>query len=85
MNMLNIHTLHWDPHLLNVIAPGLEEKLGKAAQPNEKFKFISKYWCKKYGFSPECQIHIFSGDNPCSLIGLNLNKSGDIGISLGTR
>lgn len=84
MNMLNINTLKWDTELLNVIAPGLEQKLGEPAKKDEEFRFISKYWCKKYGFSPECQIHIFSGDNPCSLIGLGLNKAGDIGISLGT-
>jgi xylulokinase len=45
---------------------------------------ISTYWCKKFGFSAECEIFAFSGDNPCSLIGLDLNKPGELGISLGT-
>ncbi len=84
MNILNIYTKAWDPFIVDLIAPNLKEKLGKPAKSTE-FKFITKYWCKKYGFSPQCQIYPFSGDNPCSLIGLGLNKSGDIGISLGTR
>lgn len=83
MNILNIYTKAWDPFIADAIAPNLKEKLGKPAKPTD-FKFIAKYWCKKYGFSPQCQIYPFSGDNPCSLIGLGLNKSGDIGISLGT-
>ncbi len=85
MNILNIHTHKWDPHILDIIAPNLKEKLSRPAMANEKFRFIARYWCKKYGFSPQCQIFLFSGDNPCSLVGLGLNKSGDIGISLGTR
>ncbi len=85
MNILNIHTHDWDPHILEIIAPNLKQKLGRLARENEKFRFIASYWCKKYGISPECHVFTFSGDNPCSLVGLGLNKSGDVGISLGTR
>lgn len=38
----------------------------------------------KYGFSSNCYIVCGSGDNPCSLVGLRMNRPGDIGISLGT-
>lgn len=39
---------------------------------------------RKYGFSSNCSIVCGSGDNPCSLVGLRMNRPGDIGISLGT-
>ena len=85
MNILDIKSHSWDSQIVQSIAPNLNEKLGQVALIDEKFAHISQYWSKKYGFSTECQIHIFSGDNPCSLVGLGLNKPGDIGISLGTR
>jgi len=45
---------------------------------------ISNYFSKRYGFDPRCTILPFSGDNPCSLIGLGLVESGRVGLSLGT-
>jgi xylulokinase len=84
MNLLNIITHSWDELLLSATAPNLREKLGEPCSSTSKIGNISKYWCKKYGFSPDCEIFAFSGDNPCSLIGLGLNSPGDIGISLGT-
>lgn len=38
----------------------------------------------KYGFCSNCYIVCGSGDTPCSLVGLRMNRPGDIGISLGT-
>lgn len=84
MNLLNISTRSWDEQLLIATAPNLREKLGEPVHSASKIGFVSKFWSKKYGFSKDCEIFAFSGDNPCSLIGLGLNASGDIGISLGT-
>ncbi len=85
MNLLNISTLKWENSLLEFVAPDLREKLGDEFVPSyEKLGLISDYWCKKYGFSKECEIYAFSGDNPCSLVGLGLSEPGQIGISLGT-
>lgn len=39
---------------------------------------------RKYGLSPSCDIVCGSGDTPCSLVGLRMNRPGDIAISLGT-
>ncbi|NXD07981.1 XYLB kinase, partial [Nothocercus nigrocapillus] len=44
---------------------------------------ISSYYVKRYGFSPDCKIVAFTGDNPASLAGMRLQE-GDIAISLGT-
>uniref|UniRef100_A0A663M5A0 Xylulose kinase n=1 Tax=Athene cunicularia TaxID=194338 RepID=A0A663M5A0_ATHCN len=44
---------------------------------------ISPYYSQRYGFSPDCKIVAFTGDNPASLAGMRLQE-GDIAISLGT-
>lgn len=83
MNILDIHTKTWNQILLDSIAPNLREKLGEPVLKG-KISTIASYWCKKYGFKSDCEVHVCSGDNPCSLIGLGLNRAGDVGISLGT-
>lgn len=45
---------------------------------------ISSYFIQRYGFSPDCEVIAWSGDNPCSLAGLGLQGAGDIAVSLGT-
>jgi xylulokinase len=84
MNILDIHTFKWSETILNTIAPDLKQKLGEPIKSSAKIGFISSYWQIKHGFSSACQIYAFSGDNPCSLVGLDLNKLGDVAISLGT-
>jgi xylulokinase len=84
MNLLDIYSHKWNESLLNITAPNLVQKLGSPAPSNSLAGRISAYWCARYGFSPACEIYAFSGDNPCSLIGLGLNQPGDVGLSLGT-
>ena len=38
---------------------------------------------ERYGFSKNCKVVAFTGDNPGSLAGMRLGK-GDVAISLGT-
>jgi xylulokinase len=38
----------------------------------------------RYKFNPAALVIHWSGDNPCSLAGLALEKPGDIALSLGT-
>jgi xylulokinase len=45
---------------------------------------ISPYFVERYGFSQDCKILPFSGDNPCSLIGMGLVEPGRVALSLGT-
>jgi xylulokinase len=44
---------------------------------------LSGYWQQRYGF-PSAKVVVWSGDNPCSLIGTGLVREGRIAISLGT-
>lgn len=38
---------------------------------------------ERYGFSAECEVVAFTGDNPAALMGMRLGD-GDVAVSLGT-
>ncbi len=64
-------------------APDLREKLCQPVPSCSVVGSVSEYMVERYGFSPECKVVAFTGDNPASLAGQRL-RPGDIGISLGT-
>ena len=84
MNLMNLFDLDWDQDLLSATAEDLGEKLPPCAPSNSKSGPISHYFVEKYGFSPTCETIIWSGDNPCSLIGMGAASPGKVVISLGT-
>jgi len=83
MNLLDIQTKQWSEKCLEACAPGLESKLGPTVAPCTDLGPISYYYVERFGFSAECRVVSFTGDNPASLAGLCLNKN-DVAISLGT-
>ena len=84
MNLLNLETANWDKDLVEATAPGLMEKLPQAVSSDSVVGTVSEYFVKNYGFSPECKINAWSGDNPNSLVGLGASEPGTIVISMGT-
>nr|XP_023956726.1 xylulose kinase isoform X3 [Chrysemys picta bellii] len=83
MNLLQIRDKIWSTACLNACAPGLEEKLGPVVLSSSVLGSVSPYYIQRYGFSPDCKVVAFTGDNPASLAGMKLEE-GDIAISLGT-
>lgn len=62
----------------------LKAKLGEINPVSYKSSGgIAKYFSEKYGFSPECQIYKFTGDNLATIVSLPLSPN-DCLISLGT-
>ena len=84
MNLMDIRKRDWSPAMLKATAPGLGGKLTGLARSHAVVGRISPYFVQKYGFSPRCQAVAWSGDNPCSLVGVGLIRSGRVCISLGT-
>ena len=87
MNCMNISTQQWEPTILQAIdgSGQLLAKLGeRVVASNSVFGPISSYFVQRYGFSADCRVVACSGDNPCTLAGLELTESGDVGVSLGT-
>ncbi|XP_035210948.1 xylulose kinase-like [Stegodyphus dumicola] len=83
MNLLDIHSKDWSDFCLNMCAPNLREKLGTPVPSCTVLGTIATYYCERFGFSDTCKIVAFTGDNPASLAGTQLNK-GEMAISLGT-
>lgn len=100
MNLMDIKSLQWNTDLLQAVVnpPGskltrdqvtieaglLKDKLGAPALSHTNAGGIHSYFQQKYGFSKDCLIVCGSGDNPCTVAGLRLERDGDVGISLGT-
>lgn len=84
MNLMDIRTRTWSKKALDCTAPGLASKLGVPVLSHKVAGPVHGYFVGKYGFSRNCQVFVFSGDNPNSLAGLRLQKPGDLALSLGT-
>ncbi len=84
MNLLSLSRLGWDTDLLAATAPDLGAKLLPPAETTSIQGNISAYFVKKYGFAKNCQVALFTGDNPASLVGMGATTPGNVVISLGT-
>ncbi len=83
MNLLNLHTLTWDPAICEATAPGLLGKLPPAVPTHTVIGKLSPYFAK-YGFSNDVTIAAWTGDNPASLVGTGATRPGLAVVSLGT-
>ena len=87
MNLMNIRTLQWEERLLQAVddSGGLRQRLGADIVPSSTvLGGVSDYLVQRWGFSPSCKVVACSGDNPCTLAGMELTRAGDVGVSLGT-
>lgn len=84
MNLMNLRDLDWDAGLLNATAEGLATRLPALSSCLSSQGTVSSYFVKKYGFSADCKVCPFTGDNPASLVGMGATSPGQIVISLGT-
>jgi xylulokinase len=84
MNLVNIGTWSWDVELVDATAPGLAAKLPPVAAGSAQVGSIAPFFVKKFGFTPDTPVVVFTGDNPSSLVGMGATKPGKLVISLGT-
>ena len=83
MNLMDLAARTWAPRALEAAAPDLSRRLPPIAESWAVVGTLAPYWQQKYGFG-HAKVIAWSGDNPCSLIGLGLTEPGQLGISLGT-
>lgn len=89
MNLWDIAGEKWNESLLELTAtkegvPELRKKLGDVPlDGGGSLGGISSYFVQRYGFSPDCQIAPFTGDNPATILSLPLRPHDAI-VSLGT-
>jgi len=84
MNLMNIKSKIWDDRALDATAPNLKEKLPLLTNPYSIIGKLSSYFVAKFGFNPDTDLIVWSGDNPNSLVGVGLIEKGKVAISLGT-
>ncbi|CAL8294596.1 unnamed protein product [Lota lota] len=83
MNLLDIRTRCWSEVCLATTAPGLEKLLGAPQPSTAVLGCVSPYFVARHGFSVDCRVVAFTGDNPASFAGMRLQE-GDVAVSLGT-
>jgi xylulokinase len=83
MNLMDLASKRWAPEAVRATAPGLEAKLPPVAESWTTAGTLSPYWTKRYGLPP-ARVVVWSGDNPCSLVGTGLVTEGIVAVSLGT-
>ncbi|TRY55339.1 hypothetical protein DNTS_009045 [Danionella cerebrum] len=64
MNLMDIFHKQWSPVCLNATAPGLSERLGELTPSTGVLGTVSCYFSERYGFSHNCDVVAFTGDNP---------------------
>jgi len=69
---------------MKVAIATLRDKLGPIVDSRTSVGTIHPYFVSRFGFVPACQVYACSGDNPCTLVGLDLTESGACGVSLGS-
>ncbi|KFH43244.1 D-xylulose kinase A-like protein [Hapsidospora chrysogenum ATCC 11550] len=91
MNLWDIPNQRYSEELLLLTAGGdksaaaeLRAKLGEPRMDGGgSMGTVSQYFVRKFGFSPDCQIAPFTGDNPATILALPLRPLDAI-VSLGT-
>jgi xylulokinase len=83
MNLMDLAQRTWWPAAIDATAPGLARKLPPIVPASSVVGPLSEYWQKRHAL-PAARVIVWSGDNPCSLIGTGLVREGIVAISLGT-
>ncbi|KAI0439270.1 xylulose kinase-like protein [Xylaria telfairii] len=90
MNLWDISAETWNQKLLELTAgsaegvPALRAKLGEVPLDGGVILGnVSPYFVKRFGFSKDCRITAFTGDNPATILSLPLRPLDAI-VSLGT-
>jgi xylulokinase len=83
MNLMDIASGRWAPDAVAATAEGLSDKLPPIAASWSVHGTLAPYWTRRYGLPP-AKVVAWSGDNPCSLIGVGLIREGTVAVSLGT-
>jgi xylulokinase len=82
-NLMDLASCQWWPAAVESTAPGLAARLPPIAASSTVVGTLSPYWQARYGF-PRARVIAWSGDNPCSLVGVGLVREGRLAVSLGT-
>src|SRR5882672_456015 len=83
MNLMDLGSCEWWAPAVSATAPDLAGKLPPIAKSSAIVGSLASYWQARYGL-PAAKVVAWSGDNPCSVVGVGLVREGRLAISLGT-
>uniref|UniRef100_A0A1I8JHV1 Xylulose kinase n=1 Tax=Macrostomum lignano TaxID=282301 RepID=A0A1I8JHV1_9PLAT len=83
MNLMSLAERAWVPRLCDFVQPGLESLLGPIVPGRTILGRVSAYLSARWGFSLDCRVAAFTGDNPATLAGLRL-QPGCLAVTLGS-
>lgn len=83
MNLMDLRTRQWWAPAVAATADGLAAKLPPIVSSATVIGTLSPYWQARHTLPP-ARLVAWSGDNPCSLIGVGLVREGRVAVSLGT-
>jgi xylulokinase len=83
MNLMNLGTSRWSEAALEATAPELDDRLPDIVPSGTVVGPLASWWQRRHGLPPAAVV-VWSGDNPCSLVGTGLVREGRLGVSLGT-
>ena len=84
MTLMHIRNKQWHPAALQATAPALRGRLPPLVTPWTVVGTVARYFVRRYGFRPDGDVVVWSGDNPNSAVGVGLVRPGMVAISLGT-
>jgi xylulokinase len=84
MNLMDLAATDWSEEMLAATASGLADKLPPVVAADASVGTVADYFVERYGFAAGTPVIAFSGDNPCSLVGMGAYEPGTAVISLGT-
>lgn len=84
MNLMDLKRLQWDENLASATFTDVIDKLPPLQASENMAGLVSPYFVDKYGVNPKAKSFNWSGDNPCSLVGIGASRTGDWVVSLGT-
>ena len=83
MNLMDLVAGEWSAAAIAATADHLQSKLPPVVPSSSVAGTLAPYWRQRYGL-PAAKVVVWSGDNPCSLIGTGAVSEGRLTISLGT-
>lgn len=82
-NLMDLVSRTWWNEAVDATAPALRPKLPTITPSSTVAGTLSPYWQARHRL-PAASVIVWSGDNPCSLVGVGLVREGRVAISLGT-
>lgn len=82
-SLMSLNPPAWWSDAVRATAEGLDSRLPRLAPSSTVSGTLASFWRSRHGL-PAARVIVWSGDNPCSLVGTGAVREGTVTVSLGT-